>query len=102
MLHPGAQVGTVGINYLPVNMAPAIDDIVVVPGARANAQSSSGQQQQSVPINFSTPSSTGLQLNTEGGREPISGVKDKSAVTARWVAHDDNGDELILLNRFSK
>ncbi|HVW78765.1 MAG TPA: hypothetical protein VHB45_14225 [Alloacidobacterium sp.] len=95
VLHPGAAVGTVGINYLPVNVAPAIDDIVVVPGARANAQPSSGQQQQSVPINFNTPSNSGLQLNTEAGREPMSGIRDKSAVTARWAAHDDNGDDLV-------
>jgi hypothetical protein len=36
-----------------------------------------------------------LQFNIEPGREALSGIKDKSAVTARWAAHDDNGDELV-------
>jgi hypothetical protein len=95
VMHPGATVGAVGINYLPVNIAPAIDEIVVMPGARVNAPSAPGQQPQPVTINFNGPSNPGLQFNTEPGRESLSGVKDKSAVTARWAAHDDNGDELI-------
>lgn len=95
VLHPGATVGAVGINYLPVNVAPTIDEMVVVPGARANAPPAQGQQQQSVSINFTAPPNTGLQFNAEPGRESMSGVKDKSAVTARWAAHDENGDELV-------
>ncbi|HYK35003.1 hypothetical protein [Alloacidobacterium sp.] len=95
VLHPGAIVGAVGINYLPVNVAPTIDEMVVVPGARANAPPVQGQQQQSVPINFTTPANTGLQFNAEAGRESMSGIKDKSAVTARWAARDENGDELV-------
>jgi WD40 repeat protein len=95
VLHPGATVGAVGINYLPVNVAPTIDEMVVVPGARANAPPSSGQQQQPVAINFNAPPNQGLQFNPEPGREPMSGVKDKSAVTARWAARDENGDELV-------
>jgi len=95
VLHPGATVGAVGINYLPVNIAPVIDEIVVVPGARVNAPPAQIQQQQAISINFNTPPNQGLQFNTEPGREPLSGIKDKSAVTARWAAHDDNGDELI-------
>jgi WD40 repeat protein len=95
VLHPGATVGAVGINYLPVNMAPEIDEIVVVPGARVNAPPAQQQQQQPIAINFNAPSNPGLQFNIEPGREPLSGIRDKSAVTARWAAHDDNGDELV-------
>ncbi|QNI34855.1 hypothetical protein H7849_07800 [Alloacidobacterium dinghuense] len=95
VLRPGAAVGEVGINYLPVNIAPAIDEIVVMPGVRANAQQPPGQPQQTVNINFSGSSSPGVMFNPEPGREPLPGVKDKSAVTTRWAAHDDNGDEMI-------
>jgi WD40 repeat protein len=95
VLHPGTTVGAVGINYLPVNMAPVIDDIVVVPGARVNAPQVQPQQQQPISINFNVPPNPGLQFNQEPGREALSGVRDKSAVTARWVSHDDNGDELV-------
>ncbi len=95
VLRPGATVCAVGINYLPVNIAPTIDEMVVVPGARVNAPPAQGQQPQSMAINFNAPPNPGLQFNAEPGREPLSGIKDKSAVTARWAAHDDNGDELI-------
>ena len=26
---------------------------------------------------------------------PLTGIRDKSAVTVRWAAHDDNGDDLV-------
>jgi len=35
VLHTGGVVGSVGVNYLPVNSAPVVDDLVVVP-ARAS------------------------------------------------------------------
>jgi sugar lactone lactonase YvrE len=95
VLRPGATVGAVGINYLPVNIAPTIEEMVVVPGARVNASSSQGQQPQSMAINFNAAPNPGLQFNAESGRESLSGIKDKSAVTARWAAHDDNGDEMV-------
>src|SRR5271163_655030 len=47
VLEPGARVGSVGINYLPVNIAPVVDEIAVEPGARANqAPQQTGQPQQ--------------------------------------------------------
>ncbi|HEX3437413.1 MAG TPA: hypothetical protein VHT24_11655 [Pseudacidobacterium sp.] len=95
VLHPGSSVGSVGIDYLPVNMAPTIDEIVVVPGARATPPPPQQQQSQPIAINFNTSSAQGIQFNPEPGREPLSAVKDKSAITARWAVHDDNGDELI-------
>ncbi len=95
VLHPGATVGAVGINYLPANIAPTIEEMVVVPGARVTASAPQGQQQQPISISFNAPSNPGIQFGSEPGREPISGVRDRSAVTARWAARDENGDELI-------
>jgi len=95
VLRPGATVGAVGINYLPANIAPAVDEIVVVPGARVNSPPPQGLQQQNVNINFSGSSNSGVTFNPDTGREPLAAAKDKSSVTARWAAHDDNGDDLV-------
>jgi WD40 repeat protein len=93
--HPGSAVGAVAINYLPVNMPPVVDEIVVAPGARANfVQQQPGQPQQ-ISINFPTQNQ-GISFGQEPGREPLSAVKDRTAVTVRWAAHDDNGDDLTF------
>ncbi len=91
---PGAEVGAVAINYLPVNMPPAVDEIVVAPGARANfIQQQPGQPQQ-ISINFPSSQNNGISFGQEPGREPLPAIRDRNAVTVRWAAHDDNGDEL--------
>jgi hypothetical protein len=93
-LRAGADIASVGINYLPVNVAPVVDEIVVVPGARVNAGGLQMPQPQVTTINFPAQNPNVLNFNQEPGREPLSAVKDKTAVTLRWLAHDDNGDEL--------
>jgi len=92
--HPGSAVGAVAINYLPVNMPPAVDEIVVAPGARANSMQPQPGQPQQVTINFPSTQNNGITFGQEPGREPLSAVRDRTAVTVRWAAHDDNGDEL--------
>lgn len=92
-LHAGGAVGSVGVNYLPVNAAPVVDEIVVVPGARLNPQNQIVSQPPSV--NISLPStSQGVSFDTTSST-PLQALKDRSAVTVRWAAHDDNGDDLI-------
>jgi hypothetical protein len=82
---------------LPVNVAPVVDELVIEVGARVNPQGMQPSFPQQVTINFpSTQNSNIISFNTEPGREPLSAVKDKTAVTARWLAHDDNGDELTF------
>ncbi len=55
VLHAGGEVGSVGVNYLPVNAAPEMDDLVVASGARLNPQTMNPGQQQTVTISFSSP-----------------------------------------------
>ena len=55
VLHAGGVLGSVGVNYLPVNSAPVVDDLVVVPGARLNPQTSISQNQT---VNITFPSSS--------------------------------------------
>ncbi|HTV04667.1 MAG TPA: hypothetical protein VME86_04810 [Acidobacteriaceae bacterium] len=95
VLHPGADIASVGIYYLPVNVAPVVDEIVVEPGARVVAGPVDGVQQAQVAINFPVQRNPGMIVfSQEPGHEPLVGLRDRSAVTVRWLAHDDNGDTL--------
>jgi len=97
VLSQGGVVSGVGVNYLPVNSAPVVDDVLVVPGARINPQTQSVGQQNSVTIAFPQPAaSAGISFDVNAGNTaaPIQAQKDRTAVTVRWNAHDDDGDEL--------
>ena len=89
-----AVLSGVGINYLPVNSAPAVDDVLVVPGARFTPQPPQAQQ-PTVTIAFPNPSQNGAAFDPNAASQPIQAQKDRTAVTVRWNAHDDNGDDLI-------
>jgi hypothetical protein len=91
VLSAGASVGSVGVNYLPVNSAPVVDDLVVVPGARVNVQNQQPAQQQTVQISFGSPAAAGFDGSANS---PLQATKDRTAITVRWAAHDDDGDDL--------
>ncbi|MGD0735877.1 MAG: hypothetical protein ABR976_12055 [Terracidiphilus sp.] len=91
VLSAGASVGSVGVNYLPVNSAPVVDDLVVVPGARVAAQNQQASQ-QTVQIAFGSPAAAGFDGSANS---PLQATKDRTAITVRWAAHDDDGDDLI-------
>ena len=95
VLEPGARLGSVGINYLPVNIAPVVDEIAVEPGARATQTAPQPGQPQSISINLPS-SQNALSYTQDSSSSPLSAVKDRTAVTARWSAHDDNGDEMMF------
>jgi hypothetical protein len=95
VLEPGTRIGSVGIDYLPVNIAPVVDEIAVEPGARATQATQQPGQPQQVSINLPS-AQTGLSYTQDPSTAPLSAVKDRTAVTVRWSAHDDNGDELIF------
>ncbi|MDR3387697.1 MAG: hypothetical protein P4L92_11640, partial [Rudaea sp.] len=93
VLHAGGGVGSVAVNYLPVNAAPQVDDVVVAVGARVNAQTLTTGQPQTVNITFPAPATATDTASTDSAT-PLVAAKDRTAVTVRWAAHDDNGDEL--------
>jgi hypothetical protein len=95
VLHPGSRVSSVGINYLPVNVAPVVDEIAVQPGARVNQAAIQPQQPQTVVINLPS-SQSGSSFNQDTNSGPLAGFKDRTSVTMRWAAHDDNGDDLLF------
>jgi len=86
-------VGSVAVNYLPVNAAPVVDEVVVVPGARLNAQNQIPAQQQTVNISLPSAAAQGISFDSSS-TAPLQATKDRTAITARWGAHDDNGDDL--------
>ena len=94
-LNAGGVLGGVGVNYLPVNSAPVMDELVVVTGARWTPQPQGAGQQQSVNISFPSANSGSGGFDS-GSSSTLNAVKDKTAVTARWAAHDDNGDDLTF------
>src|ERR1700722_5783557 len=95
VIDPGAQVDSVGINYLPVNIAPVVDEIAVEPGARANQNAPQPGQPQQITINLPSGQNP-LSYNQDPATAPLAAVRDRSAVTTRWAAHDENGDELVF------
>jgi hypothetical protein len=98
-LKPDGEVSGVGINYLPMNAAPVVDDVLVVPGARITAQSVQTGQPGTVSIAFPVPAQSGaasFDANAANANQPLQAQKDRMAVTIRWAAHDDNGDDLVF------
>lgn len=96
MLRSGGNVDSVGLNYLTKNVAPVVDEIVVQPGARV-APGGGIPPNNTVQIAFPAASGTTMMsFPQEAGATPLTAQKDRTAITARWLAHDDNGDDLIF------
>jgi len=96
VLADGGVLANVGVNYLPVNAAPVLDDVVAVAGARWSGSGAQASGAQTVAIAFAPPASTPAAAVDATASAPLIAAKDRSAVTARWAAHDDNGDELLF------
>jgi hypothetical protein len=90
---PWPQVESVGLNYLPKNVAPEIDDVSVFVGHRfpqaprlvadvANASLASGG------------ASAGMQPGVILNQMPPQPQPDRDSIAVRWSAHDDNDDQL--------
>jgi hypothetical protein len=97
VLRAGGAVESVGLNYLEKNLAPVVDDVVVQPGARVAA---TPQQPQNATVQVAFPApATGapaIGFTPDANAQPLMAQKDKTAVTVRWAAHDDNGDDLMF------
>ncbi len=93
VLHPGANSGTpapsvesVLVNFLPNNVAPAIDDVTVQIGVHY----------QSLPKSPNTD----IPIGNTGGppqphfEQPVPTVRDLDSIGVKWTVHDDNDDQL--------
>jgi outer membrane protein assembly factor BamB len=96
VLRAGASLQSVGLNYLQKNLAPVVDDVVVQPGARV-AASVPQTQNQTVQVSFPAAAGASPQMFVpDANSQPLQAQKDRTAVTVRWAAHDDNGDDLMF------
>jgi hypothetical protein len=84
--NPAPRLDDVLLNYLPKNVAPEIDEIIVQPGYRYQP----------------TPHVTGGEASGQGQGQgqprfdsPPPAVRDRDAIGIRWAAHDDNDDQLV-------
>jgi sugar lactone lactonase YvrE len=80
--NPPPRVENVLLHYLPKNVAPEIEEIVVQPGYRYQA----------------IARATGSEVSASGtahSEAPPPAVRDRESVAIRWSAHDDNDDQLI-------
>jgi len=91
------SIDAVGLNYLTRNLAPAVDEIVVQPGAR---MPTGGGVPPNTTVQVAFPQATGASpvvvFPQDASTTPLTAQKDRSAVTTRWLAHDDNGDDLMF------
>lgn len=97
VLRGGGSVDAVGLNYLQRNLAPVVDEVVVQPGARVTPVAPvAANATVSVAFPAVTGAAPAVSFSTDANAAPLMAQKDKTAVTVRWMAHDDNGDELMF------
>jgi len=97
VLRSGGMVDSVGLNYLQKNVAPVVDEIVVAPGARVMANAA-GMNAGTVQVSFppAAGATAAASFTPDASSQPLTAQKDKTAITVRWMAHDDNGDDLMF------
>ncbi len=91
--NPAARIDSVTLNYLPKNVAPEIDDVVVQVGARFQPMAKTTAP-ESVSVNLSTfgqPASASAQRFDAAPNA----TRDRDSIAVRWAAHDDNDDDLV-------
>jgi hypothetical protein len=82
--NPGPRLDDVLLNYLPKNVAPEIDEIVVQPGYHYQ------------PIPHVTGGEGTGQSQGQPRFEPTPpAIRDRDSIGIRWSAHDDNDDQLV-------
>lgn len=87
--NPSTRIDEVAINYLPRNVAPVVDDVFVQVGARFMPQiRSSGPD--TVTVGPGSSQSTPSRIETTPAAQ-----RDRGYIAVRWIAHDDNDDELV-------
>lgn len=94
VMHPGAHLSEVGFFYLPQNVAPVMDDLVVQLHARVTNATNPDGQVTPVPINFPANTNDGVSYQITETAQPLMALPERAWATARWKAHDDNGDHL--------
>ncbi len=93
VLRAGGSVDAVALNYLTKNVPPVVDEVVVQPGARVAA---GAVPPPSTTVQVAFPAAPVQSFTPDTNTAPLTAQKDRSAVTVRWMAHDDNGDDMMF------
>ena len=83
---PAPRVESVLLNYLSKNIAPDIDDVGVQIGTR--------YQPLPKPLGATTDMSGGANAGQPRFEPPVPTTHDRDSIGVKWVAHDDNDDQL--------
>lgn len=94
VLQPHAALHAIGFYYLPQNIAPVVDEIVIKLHARVVSEANAVAALTPVAINFPQHSTDGVTYLTEQSSTPLMAIPSPQWATARWRAHDGNGDKL--------
>jgi hypothetical protein len=84
--NPPPRLQSVMLNYLSKNIAPDIDDVGVQIGTR--------YQPLPKPLGTTTDMSGGGNLGQPRFEPPVPTTHDRDSIGVKWVAHDDNDDQL--------
>ncbi len=86
---PQPRLDSVGINYLPKNVAPDFDDITVQPGVRYQSlPKPAGTDLTSIP----GPATNKPQPKFEAAPPA---TRDSNSIGVKWTVHDDNDDQMV-------
>ncbi len=94
VMHPDAKLDEVGFFYLPQNVAPVVDELVVQLHARVTNATNPEGQVTPVPINLPANATDGISYQVTEAAQPLMALPERAWATARWKAHDDNGDAM--------
>ena len=97
VMRAAGSVESVGLNYLGKNVAPVVDEVVVQMGARVTPGATPAAN---ATVQVSFPPANGAAavqpFVPDPNTQPLTAQKDRTGITARWAAHDDNGDDLMF------
>ncbi len=98
VLRSGGSVDSVALNYLQKNVAPVVDEIVVAAGGSGDGECCGRANAGTVQVAFppAAGASPAVSFDPDASTQPLTAQKDKTAMTVRWMAHDDNGDDLMF------
>lgn len=93
VLHAGTpepRVDSVLLNYLSKNIAPDIDDVGVQVAVRYQPM----PKPMGMTTDMSGGSGMGMNANQPRFEPPVPTTHDRDSIGVKWVAHDDNDDQL--------
>ncbi len=95
VLHSDARMEQIALAYLPQNVAPSVDAIVIKMHARVHPGLNPPQPETvPVPAPNVKDAPAGLIYSLDSSSGPLMALRDAGWATARWKAHDPNDDPL--------